>query len=113
MLTLLIIFTTTIVSHAKRNEESKNSSAWNHEVFTYEGVDFMLDAGRRNASIEQQQEYEEDLHQVQILVKPKSKTPAAPSPRQDSEEGMAFKEKEAKFLDSWRKIVKETIPILK
>jgi len=29
--------------------------------------------------------------------------------RPNSEEGMAFKEKEAKFLDSWRKIVKETV----
>ena len=29
--------------------------------------------------------------------------------RPNSEEGKAFKEKEAKFLDSWRKIVKETV----
>jgi len=29
--------------------------------------------------------------------------------RPNSEEGNAFKEKEAKFLDSWRKIVKETV----
>merc|ERR1711991_427757 len=29
--------------------------------------------------------------------------------RPDNEEGRAFKEKEAKFLDSWRKIVKETV----
>jgi len=29
--------------------------------------------------------------------------------RPNSEEGQAFKEKEAKFLDSWRKIVKETV----
>jgi len=31
------------------------------------------------------------------------------SGRPNSEEGMVFKEKEAKFLDSWRKIVKETV----
>jgi len=31
------------------------------------------------------------------------------SGRPNSEEGKAFKEKEAKFLDSWRKIVKETV----
>ena len=29
--------------------------------------------------------------------------------RPNSEEGKVFKEKEAKFLDSWRKIVKETV----
>merc|ERR1719354_216026 len=96
MLALLLLFTTTIVRHAKKNEENKNSDNWNRDVFTYEGVDFMLDAGRRNASMEQQQHEQEpvsNLAEVQILVKPKYETPVVttfPSSGKDHETRMAL-----------------------
>ena len=90
LLALLLLFTTTVVRHAKENEKNKNSGTWNREVFTYEGVDFMLDAGRRNASMEQQQ-HEQEV-QVQILVKPKNETPVISSPpnRQTNDERITF-----------------------